>query len=211
MTAPDPFQVFNFEVTFREVDLATNEQKPLEMAICSAAFSEVTGLEATMEPKVIKEGGRNFGPVQRVGQVSFATVVLKRGITTQVELWKWFDIVAGGHYAKRLNAYIKVRDPQWKQIVRSWKLHRCLPIKFKMPDLNATSTSVGIEELHLAHEGLEIRPPVENDDGKDPVPPAPPAGPGSGEFGDFGLPGMGRGGFGRGPGGFGGGPGGILV
>jgi len=36
-----------------------------------------TGLEATMEVKVIKEGGRNYGVIQRSGLVTFATVVLK--------------------------------------------------------------------------------------------------------------------------------------
>ena len=154
--APDPFQVFNFEVTFAELDLANDQESPDQQELCSAAFSEVTGLEATMEPKVIKEGGRNFGAVQRVGQVSFATVILKRGMTTELDLWNWFELVAGGRYQKRMNAYVKVLDPARKQVVRTWKLHRALAIKFKTPDLNASSTSVGIEELHLTHEGLEL-------------------------------------------------------
>ncbi len=50
----------------------------------STAFAEVTGLEATMEPRAIREGGRNWGQHQRAGQVSFATVVFKRGITAAV-------------------------------------------------------------------------------------------------------------------------------
>jgi phage tail-like protein len=153
---PDPFQVFNFEVTFKEFPLNTKSEGAQERELCSAAFSELTGLEATMEPKVIKEGGRNYGPVQRVGAVSFATVILKRGITGETDLWKWFDLVAGGNSSKRMNAYIRVRDPQGATVLRTWKLHRALPIKFKSPDLNATSTNIGIEELHLAHEGLEL-------------------------------------------------------
>ena len=34
------------------------------------------------------------------------------------------------------------------------RLFRALPIKFKTGDLNAKATEVGIEELHVAHEGL---------------------------------------------------------
>jgi hypothetical protein len=35
-----------------------------------------------------------------------------------------------------------------------------MPIKFKTADLNAKGTEVGIEELHIAHEGLTlVRPP----------------------------------------------------
>ncbi|HEY7490181.1 MAG TPA: phage tail protein, partial [Candidatus Tectomicrobia bacterium] len=36
----------------------------------------------------------------------------------------------------------------------AWKLTRALPVKFKAADLNARATEVGIEELHLVHEGL---------------------------------------------------------
>lgn len=59
------------------------------------AFSEVSGLEATMEHKVIKEGGNNYGPRLRVGPVSFATVILKRGIVEADNLWAWWSLFAG--------------------------------------------------------------------------------------------------------------------
>ena len=59
------------------------------------AFSEVSGLEATMEHKVIKEGGRNYGPALRIGQVSFATVILKRGIVEVDNLWNWWALFTG--------------------------------------------------------------------------------------------------------------------
>ena len=59
------------------------------------AFSEVSGLEATMEHKVIKEGGQNYGPAIRIGQVSFATVILKRGLVEIDNLWKWWSLFTG--------------------------------------------------------------------------------------------------------------------
>jgi hypothetical protein len=31
-----------------------------------------------------------------------------------------------------------------------------MPVKFKAADLNAKGTDIGIEELHLAHEGLRL-------------------------------------------------------
>jgi phage tail-like protein len=42
--------------------------------------------------------------------------------------------------------------------VLSWKLEKALPVKFKAADLNAKNTEIGIEELHLAHEGLSMLP-----------------------------------------------------
>jgi hypothetical protein len=120
-----PMHVFRFHVEFKE-QMLTSDSEGSEVILCSGAFAECSGLEATMEPKVIKEGGRNWGAHQRAGQVTFATLILKRGMTSTKDLWKWFDLVGQG----------------------------ALPVKFKAADLNAKGSDVAVEELHLAHEGL---------------------------------------------------------
>ena len=38
----------------------------------------------------------------------------------------------------------------------AWVLERALPVKFKAADLNARGAEIGIEELHLVHEGLRF-------------------------------------------------------
>jgi phage tail-like protein len=147
-----PLHVFRFQVDFVDDALASGaEGQPV--ALCSGAFAECSGLEATMEPKVIKEGGRNDGAIQRAGPVIHATVVLKRGMTSTRHLWKWFSLVSGGAYSHRLSATLTVHDNAGNRVF-AWKLRRALPVKFKAADLNARGTDVGIEELHLAHEGL---------------------------------------------------------
>ena len=147
-----PLRGFRFQVDFKEQMLG-NETEGGEVVLCSGAFAECTGLEVTMEPKAIKEGGRNWGAAQRMGNVSFATVVLKRGLTQTDDLWAWFSLVGEGAYAQRLNVAITMFD-QSGQGVFSWTLKRALPTKFKAPDLNASNNEVAIEELHLVHEGL---------------------------------------------------------
>lgn len=149
-----PLHVFRFEVTFRR-DALSGSPSRNAVALCSGAFAECTGLEATMEPRVIKAGGLNYGPAQRVGPVTFATVVLKRGMTSTRDLWNWFQLVAGGAYSYRLSAEIEMRDSAGEPAL-TWGLARALPVKFKAADLNARGGEVGIEELHLAHEGLTL-------------------------------------------------------
>ena len=158
MMDPDfPFHAFNFEVEFLESKLGADPGSEA-VPLCHGAFAECTGLDATMEPKVIKAGGANFGPYQRVGQVSFATVILKRGMTRRRDLWKWFELSSlGGAYTYRLDVSIRMRDAQGLPVI-SWHLDRALPIKFKAADLNAKGSEVAIEELHLAHEGLTLLP-----------------------------------------------------
>jgi len=149
-----PLHVFRFEVTFRR-DALSGSPSRSAVALCSGAFAECTGIEATMEPKIIKAGGLNYGPAQRVGPVTFATVVLKRGMTSTRDLWNWFQLVAGGAYSYRLSAEIEVRNSAGEPAL-TWGLARALPVKFKAADLNARGTEVGIEELHLSHEGLTL-------------------------------------------------------
>lgn len=149
-----PFPAFRFEVTFIRDDLRTKDPKPVVLG--KGAFSECTGLEATMEPKTIEEGGLNYGAHQRVGRVSFSTVILKRGVTYNRDLWFWFQNTQLS-YAHRLSVKITLFDQsgtaQW-----AWQLKRCMPVKFKSADMNSTSAEVAVEELHLVHEGLTSEP-----------------------------------------------------
>ena len=133
-------------------------------SLCSGNFSECSGLEATMEPKAIREGGRNYGDVQRVGHVGFATVVLRRGMTSSRDLWRWFSAVThDGKSSIRLSATITMLDfaeqrgatPHRDAL--TWELEAALPVKFKVADLVAKSADVAIEELHFVHQGLRLR------------------------------------------------------
>jgi phage tail-like protein len=155
----DPFHVFRFQVDFVEERLGTEEPGG-PVVLASGAFSACSGLEATMEPKVIQEGGRNASPHQRVGPVTYGTVVLKRGMTSTQHLWQWFELVASGGSAYRLSATVTLYDTAGRGAL-AWRLARALPVKFKAADLDAASAEVGIEELHLAHEGLTMAEPAE--------------------------------------------------
>jgi phage tail-like protein len=127
-------------------------------SVCNGAFSEVSGLEASMAPKTLKEGGRNWGEVQLAGPTTFATVVLKRGVTDAEGLWRLFDRnFRQSYYSTRLGCQIQLLNPENPdKAAMVWTLDNVLPIKFKGPDLNSTANQVAIEELHLNHEGFVI-------------------------------------------------------
>jgi phage tail-like protein len=163
-----PLTLFRFHVVFQPVGGASNAPN-----ICEGSFSECTGLDATMEPKVIKSGGANYGAAQRVGQVTFGTVVLKRGMTTNRGLWQAFSKVTEQAKPSRFTVKIYALKPAGNSMFEisglqdqtnnpernaafTVTLTRALTIKFKCGDLNARATEIGVEELHLAHEGLSI-------------------------------------------------------
>jgi len=152
-----PYHVFRFQVDFKTDSIGPSGMGG-PVSVCTGAFAECTGLEATMEPKVIKEGGTNYGSAQRAGYITFATVVLKRGISSNRNLWQIFNSIGSGLFAPRLQVTITLMDQSSKPAI-AWQLDKAMPIKFKFADLNAKGTEVGIEELHLVHEGLSS-PPV---------------------------------------------------
>ena len=132
--------------------------------LCTGSFAEATGLEATMEPKAIKQGGQNYGPLQRVGPVTFSTVVLKRGMTEVRHLWSWWSLFTGadgqrdGTYRPdraRCDVLVSMAGPD-RTVLLTWQLRNAMPVKFKAGDLNARGTEVAIEELHFVHEGLTL-------------------------------------------------------
>lgn len=163
----DPFHVFRFRVTFTQTSIGAEPDEDaagagasdawLAEEICEGAFSEVTGLEANVEPFAINEGGRAWGSHQRIARVSFGTVVLKRGMTRDRRLWQWFRQFTGGKFAARMHVYVTLQTTDGDGGAEdrlSWKLVNALPVKLKLADLNATGAEVGIEELHLVHEGI---------------------------------------------------------
>jgi phage tail-like protein len=146
-----PLHIFRFQVEVQDASLSAGPQgDPIVMD-----FAECTGLEATMEPKTIKEGGRNFGAAQRTGVITFATVVLKRGVSEDVSVWNIFNAAAAGEYAPRLQVTISLLDGLRTPLI-GWQLANAMPVKFKFADFNAKGTEVGIEELHLVHEGIQL-------------------------------------------------------
>jgi phage tail-like protein len=157
MAANDEVPVGNFryELVFTENRLKSGDNANATKPIAGGAFAECSGLEANMEPKVIKEGGMNYGTHQRVGTVSFATVILRRGMTLNKDLWQWFcQVTLSGSYTHRMDVAIRHLDFDGKTVIRTWLLDRALPVKFKSSDLNGKSGELAVEELHLVHEGF---------------------------------------------------------
>jgi phage tail-like protein len=156
MTAPRidatlrPFTAFRFAF---EVKVEGVSDK-----VCGAAFSEIDGLEMSVEPKTIREGGRNTGPIHLMGPTNYGQVTLKRGMTQNLDLWKWFArVTSPGTRGLRSNAEIVVfaADGATEQV--RFVLRRILPVKIRAPSLNGREGQIAIEEMQIAFEHLVIR------------------------------------------------------
>jgi phage tail-like protein len=155
-SAPDarPFTAFNFsvEITLDGVDGVSSP-------ICGAAFSECDGLEITLEPKTIREGGRNNGPIHLAGAMSYGQLTLKRGMTNSFDLWKWFEQLATpGKGGYRTSASVISLAADGKTEQARFELTGCLPVKLKASALNAKDGLVAVEEIQIVYETMRLKP-----------------------------------------------------
>jgi phage tail-like protein len=138
MARHDPYKAFNFRV---EIDGLT------------ARFSQVSGLESEVEVVEYREGGEEARVRKLPGLRKYTNIVLKRGITQDLELWNWHKQVLDGNVQRR-NGSVVLLDDQGHEQVR-WIFVDSWPCKYVGPTLDAQSKEVAIETLELAHEGLE--------------------------------------------------------
>ena len=122
----------------------------------AAGFSEVTGLEATLQVEEYSEGGENRFVHKFPTRMTWANLVLKHGIGVDRSLWAWhFDYVNGR--GRRRDGLVVLTDENRKP-VKTWTFRRGLPLKWTGPALNAQQGSVAIESIEIVHEGLELMP-----------------------------------------------------
>jgi phage tail-like protein len=110
----------------------------------------------TMEPKTVREGGNNTQQIHLVGPVSYGNLTLKRGMTTNLDLWKWFSLATGNtRRGTKATGEILMRDGARNGTVR-FKLTDCLPLKLKAPALNAKDGILAIEEMQITYSSFTV-------------------------------------------------------
>ncbi len=152
-----PFSTFNFRVSLRLEGESAD--------LCAGEFAEVDGLEMSIEPKSIREGGNNVQMIHLAGKVSYGQLTLKRGLGSDQGLWSWFERTASGEYGLRANGRVEVLSSDRTQgsngeprVDATFVLAGCMPIKLRAPALNAKDGQLAIEELQLVFETLKRAP-----------------------------------------------------
>ena len=146
-----PFTTFNFKVLI-QVD---GEQGSL----CDAEFAECDGLEMTLETKTLREGGNNARQIHLAGAVAYGQLTLKRGMTSDFGIWRWFDRVQKQRDLRGTGEVIVLSSDRARREQVRFVLDRYLPIKLKAPALNAKDGQLAIEELSVAYENLQMKEP----------------------------------------------------
>ena len=141
----DPITGFMFEV---RID-----------GITQAAFTEVTLPALKVETEDVKEGGQN-GYVHKLPiRVNAGTLTLKNGIGIGNQLLLWYQQVAQGNFGSvRKDVTILLFGGVRARPVMTITLLQAYPIRWSGPSLRAGDSAAAIEEIELAHQGVNFTP-----------------------------------------------------
>jgi phage tail-like protein len=114
-------------------------------------FAECTGLAVEYDVTEYAEGGNNDFVHQLRGRVRYPNVTLRRGVTYEDALLKWFYALETP--SQRPTVTIQLVDALGATI-RHFALRAALPVRWTGPSATTHGASAANESLEIAHQGF---------------------------------------------------------
>jgi len=116
-------------------------------------FHECHGLSIEVDVLEYPEGGNNEFVHHLPGRLRYPNLELRRGMTTEDNLLKWFWQTRTKADCKEVTIDIY---NHYGTVHRSFTFDGAYPIKWVGPDLIASSADMAVETLTIAHIGLKM-------------------------------------------------------
>jgi len=156
----DPVLNHNFVISLLDSSSASSLFGSVSMSaifdVALGGFSECGGLEMSLQVQEFQEGGNNGRLLKFPTRVTWSNITLKKGMSSGTALWDWHYAFTVGRGSRRDGVIVLLNDRQLPNNI--WYFRRGLPVKYTGPALNATQSSVAIESIEIAHEGLSQVP-----------------------------------------------------
>src|SRR5258708_23361587 len=123
----------------------------------TGAFRECEGLGSANEVGEYKASGAKgeYGVKKVPGRLVWNNIVLRRGITDSMDMWKWRKLIEQGNVeSARKNGTVTMYNTQGTAVAK-WNFVNAWPSRITGPSVNAGENGVAIEELEITHEGYE--------------------------------------------------------
>jgi phage tail-like protein len=158
----DPVLSHNFVISLLDSSSTSGLLGSISMSaifdVALGGFSECSGLEMSLQVEEFKEGGNNGRMLKFPTRVTWSNLTLKKGLGVGTALWDWHYGFAEGQGRRRDGVIVLLTDLHVPNNI--WYFRRGLPVKYTGPALNATQSSVAIESIEIAHEGILQLPSV---------------------------------------------------
>lgn len=150
----DRYQIVGFH--FRVAFYGLSSQNEVDIG-----FQSVSGLDVEMETETYNEGGENRFSHRLPGQITYSTLVLRRGMHSPEDsaLTQWLqDAFQNQHIVPLKNVQVDLLN-EYHEVLMRWDLYHVWPIRWEVGELNAEKGEVLIETLELNYNYSELRTP----------------------------------------------------
>ena len=121
----------------------------------TTSFKTITGFSSTVDSSEYREGGFGYLTKRKLpGLVSYDEITLEKGLYSNPVLYNFFNDFLEGNNFNPVNATITIYNNAGSPTA-SWSVINAWPTSYKSGDLNAEDSSILIESLTLAHEGIK--------------------------------------------------------
>ena len=127
-------------------------------------FSEVSGISSRSEVIEYRVGSQPLAS-KVPGRPHFGNIVLRKGVTTSTELYRWRQRIERGETDVRSGAVILL-DSAMREKTR-WNFYGAWPSRYEAPHLDAQDNGLSIETLELCVERIERLEPGAEASGAD--------------------------------------------
>jgi len=141
MPAFYPPASFHFNVTFQLPGVGARD----------SAFTDVSGLSATVSTDPYHEGGENRFEHQFPTKIDFSTLSLKRGLVTDSAVINWIRATIEDFLFVPIQVTITLLNNEHLP-VKSWVCVNCYPKKWEIDGFSATSNAYAVESIELEYQ-----------------------------------------------------------
>jgi phage tail-like protein len=138
---PEPFEGSNFVV-----DLGTGTERP---------FARVDLPVAVLDEISHRSGSdRSNESTKQPGLASYSHLVLHRGLTTDLELWEWWEAARDGDPSVDRDVLVRLLDDQGQPRL-AWRFRNAFPVVHRIAPLDAIVGGVLMETVELAFDTMD--------------------------------------------------------
>jgi phage tail-like protein len=119
-----------------------------------AGFTEVSGINMESDIVEYREGADTATVRKMPGLRKYGNITLKRGYTTNTELWDWRKTVIDGATERKSGVIILLNES--REPVLRWEFSQAWVSKYDGPALNATANEAAIEAIEIAVEDVRL-------------------------------------------------------
>lgn len=138
-------------------NLLTGSHFQVEWGGTRIGFETVSGLEMSVDVIQYREGAHKLNTSQKMpGLKKYGNITLSRGVAqADNDFFEWWNTINFNTVVKR-DIIISLLNEEHNPVV-VWKVRNAFPVKLKWDNLEASDSTVFLEYLEIANEGISVQ------------------------------------------------------